>query len=65
MRRGTDEFGIESICEVAYPVIYDNKKARFLQASEAPRSGNIIIQDNRNIMLQSEDSDSSIFDIFK
>ncbi len=65
MRRGTDEFGIESICEVAYPLIWDNKNSKYLQPGEAPLTGNIVIQDKDNILLETNDTNSSIFDIFK
>lgn len=65
MKRGTDEFGIESICEVANPMIYDTKKSKFLSPEEVPHSGNIVIQDKENIIIQGEDTSASIFDIFK
>lgn len=56
MRRGTDEFGIESICETATPVIIDNKTKKIV-THPLPQS---------NIIQESENKDpSSIFDIFK
>jgi hypothetical protein len=68
MRKGTDEFGIESICEVADPLIIDNKTGNNLTPENFKKkettNGNLIIHD-KNITLQNSDSNASIFDIFK
>jgi cathepsin C len=50
MKRGTDEFGIESICETATPLIIDNKTKTVVTN---PVNDNGVIDSN------------SIFDIFK
>lgn len=67
MKRGDDEFGIESICEVADPIIIDNLNGgKILTRETAPTNGNIfntdgpITEDHSTI-----DNQQSIFDIFK
>jgi hypothetical protein len=56
MRRGYDEFGIESICEVATPIIIDNKTGQIMNNSHQLKNLN---PDKMNIIDK-----SSIFDIF-
>ena len=56
MRRGNDEFGIESICEVATPIIIDNKTGEIIKSKIQMRNIN---PDKMNIIDK-----SSIFDIF-
>jgi hypothetical protein len=56
MRRGNDEFGIESICESATPIIIDNKTGEILKSKIQMRNIN---PDKMNIIDK-----SSIFDIF-
>jgi hypothetical protein len=68
MRRGTDEFGIESICEVATPVIVDNRTGKELSPTEFKMKTNsngssILTGKNNNFQIQ--DSNASIFDVFK
>ena len=57
MRRGTDEFGIESICETATPLIIDNMSKQIVT--------NAIKNITDNALKNNQDSPSSIFDIFK
>lgn len=56
MRRGSDEFGIESICEVATPIIIDNKTRELIKNPEQLKN---VSPDKMNIIDK-----SSIFDIF-
>lgn len=56
MRRGNDEFGIESICEVATPIIIDNKTGELIKSKIQIKKIN---PDKMNIIDK-----SSIFDIF-
>lgn len=58
IRRGTDEYGIESICEVANPVVIDNKTGLEITNPSEIKSNNVIVNPD-------DHSDSSIFDIFK
>jgi hypothetical protein len=55
MRRGEDEFGIESICEVGTPIIIDNKTG---QSMKSLREGKSVTYEKMNNMDR-----SSIFDI--
>ena len=68
MRRGTDEYGIESICEVAEPLIIDNKNGNVLTTenfkSKEGSNGNVLIH-GKNIVLKNIDTNASIFDVFK
>ena len=68
MRRGSDEFGIESICEAATPIIINNKTGLPLYTSNEKKpvetNGNIIL-DEKNIVQENSDTNASIFDVFK
>jgi hypothetical protein len=55
MKRGNDEFGIESICEVATPIIVDNKTGEVIKNPTQLKSIN---SEKTNIIDK-----SSIFDI--
>jgi hypothetical protein len=72
MKRGTDEFGIESICEVATPIIIDQKTGQQLpfpvNGSPPPTNGNLNIMDSysrSNINQEISSGVPSIFDVFK
>ena len=68
MRRGTDEFGIESICEVASPIIIDNRTGKELSPEEFKiknNSNGSLSFNGKNNSFQSQDSNASIFDVFK
>ena len=68
MKRGNDEFGIESICEVATPVIIDNKTGKEISPQEftiMENSNANLLVNGKNNSIQNLDSNSSIFDIFK
>ena len=55
MKRGDDEFGIESICEVATPIIIDNKTGQTITNLKEFKN---LPSEKMNIMDK-----SSIFDI--
>ena len=55
MRRGDDEYGIESICEVATPIIIDNKTGQTVRSLKEFKN---LPSEKMNIMDK-----SSIFDI--
>jgi hypothetical protein len=46
MKRGVDEFGIESICEIADPFIIENSTGNRVEKSNAPLNGNIFNSKN-------------------
>lgn len=68
MKRGTDEFGIESICEVASPIILDNLNGGIeLDPSAIPPNGNVVIPYAPISEFQNKNANSavqSIFDVF-
>jgi len=55
MKRGEDEFGIESICEVGTPIIIDNKTGKLLKSLKDVKK---MSNERTNTMER-----SSIFDI--
>ena len=56
MRRGEDEFGIESICEVGTPIIIDNKTGQSMKSLR--EGGKSVSYEKMNNLDR-----SSIFDI--
>jgi cathepsin C len=70
MKRGTDEYGIESICEAAYPLIIDNRTGRQLPLPSEPNppatNGNVISRSYQNMRRPVEINSGipSIFDVF-
>jgi cathepsin C len=56
MRRGSDEFGIESICEASTPVVINNQTGQIITDPNEIKSFSFTKQDSEN---------ASIFDVFK
>lgn len=69
MKRGNDEFGIESICEVGTPVIFDNLNKRELSPEQFKTQSNF---NNNDTILsvfgesnKKNEGQVSFFDLFK
>lgn len=70
MKRGNDEFGIESICEAGIPYIFDNIAKREILPSEFKRTdnnntNNIITSIPSSTALLEGPTKISLFDLFK